>query len=281
MSRLRISAISFLNTAPLMWDFEHPPQNLRLAQNFEVHYTLPSACAEELARGDSDIGIIPVLAYATIPGLRIIPDIAIAARGAVRSILLVCRKPLDQVRSVALDTSSRTSVALTKVLFHIRWNRTPEFRPHAPELDGMLAENDAALLIGDPALLVDRSRYLTFDLAEEWKLQTGLPFVFAFWAVREQALAAFSGTEAAIVSAFRESRDHGLQNFDATATEWRSRITLSAPDIRAYLEQNIHYFLQQEDLAGLRRFYQEAAAIGALPAVPDLNFLRVPAKTGI
>src|SRR5579884_1505018 len=138
MSRLRVSAISFLNTAPLMWDFEHAPQKVRLAQSFKVHYTLPAACADELARGTSDIGIIPVSAYASIPGLQVIPDIAIAAKGAVRSILLVCRKPLESVRTVALDTSSRTSVALTKVLFKIRWNKTPAFSSHAPDLNAML-----------------------------------------------------------------------------------------------------------------------------------------------
>lgn len=279
MSRLRISAISFLNTAPLMWDFEHAPQKPRLAQNFDVHYTLPSTCADELALGTSDIGIIPVSAYAAIPGLRIIPDIAIAAKAAVRSILLVCRKPLDEVRTVALDTSSRTSVALTKVLFHIRWKRMPEFRPHAPALDAMLASNDAALLIGDPALLVDRSRFESLDLAEEWKLQTGLPFVFAFWAVREQAIPGFDGSEAQIVSSFQESRDQGLRNFEAIAAEWRDRLGLSAQEIRSYLAQNIHYFLGEEELAGLRLFYREAAAIDALPKAPELKFLPVPAKT--
>ncbi len=273
MPRLRISAIRFLNTAPLMWDFEHSPQKMRLAQNFEVHYTLPSECAEELAQGTSDIGIIPVAAYTSIPGLRIIPDIAIAARGSVRSILLVSRKPMDAIRTVALDTSSRTSVALTKVLFHIRWKKTPEFRPHAPELDAMLAENDAALLIGDPALLVDRSRFETLDLAEEWTTQTGLPFVFAFWAVREQALPAFDGGETEIVTAFQRSRDRGLQNIDAIAAEWSGRIGLTEKDIRSYLAHNIHYFLRNEELAGLRLFYREAAAIGALPTCPELKFL--------
>ena len=116
MRRLRISAISYLNTAPLMWDFEHG----EAGRHFEISYTLPSGCARALAEGSADIGIIPAAAYTQIPELKILPDVAIASRRAVRSILLVSRKPIEEVRSVALDTSSMTSVALTKVLFE-KW----------------------------------------------------------------------------------------------------------------------------------------------------------------
>src|ERR1700722_4777266 len=113
MKRLRISAISYLNTAPLMWDFEHG----EAAANFDIAYTIPSACARALAEGMADIGIIPAAAYTTTPDLLIVPDVAIAARNEVRSILLVSKMPLDRVRAVAMDTSSLTSVALTKILF--------------------------------------------------------------------------------------------------------------------------------------------------------------------
>src|SRR5438094_444101 len=166
MRRLRISAISYLNTAPLMWDFAHG----HLAQHFDISYTVPSMCAEALHTGEADIGIIPAIAYQTIPGLVVIPEIAIAARGPVRSILLVSKVPVEKINSVAVDTSSRTSVALLEILFRKGWLATPlpKFSSQAPNLETMLASNDAALLIGDPALTVDRAKYQTIDLAEAW-----------------------------------------------------------------------------------------------------------------
>ena len=184
MRRLRISAISYLNTAPLMWDFEHG----EAGRDFDISYTLPSACARALEAGTADIGIIPAAAYAQIPGLLVLPDVAIASRRPVRSILLVSRVPVEQIRTVALDTSSMTSVALTKVLFEKWLGGGRTFTPMAPDIDKMLAHHDAGLLIGDPALQIDRSRYFTLDLAEEWIRYTGKPFVFAFWAVRQDAL---------------------------------------------------------------------------------------------
>src|ERR1700690_2079757 len=177
MSRLRISAISYLNTAPLMWDFEHGTAGAA----FDIAYTLPSQCAAELARGTVDIGIIPAAAYATIPNLSILPGVAIASKKAVRSILLVSRKPLDAINTVALDNSSFISVVLTRVLFEKGWGGGREFTSLSPDLDTMLATNDAALLIGYPALKVDRSLYLPWDLADEWNQFTGELFVFAFW----------------------------------------------------------------------------------------------------
>src|SRR5882672_9413460 len=155
MRRLRISAISYLNTAPLMWDFEHGDAG----KDFDISYTVPSACAADLQSGAGDIGIIPAAAYTTIPGLVIIPGIAIASRRAVRSILLVSKVPVEAIQSVALDTSSLTSVALTKVLFEKWLGGGRTFAPMVPDVEKMLLEHDAGLLIGDPALQVDRSRY--------------------------------------------------------------------------------------------------------------------------
>src|SRR4029077_1165582 len=151
MKRLRISAISYLNTAPLMWDFEHGDAGTA----FDISYTVPAQCAADLARGSADIGIIPAAAYASIPGLAILPGVAIASRRPVRSILLVSQVPLDQIRSVALDTSSLTSVALTKVLFAKWWGQGRSFTPMAPDIERMMAAHDAGLVIGDPALKVD------------------------------------------------------------------------------------------------------------------------------
>src|SRR5690242_15921952 len=160
MSRLRISSISYLNTAPLMWDFEHGDAS----KTFEISYTVPSLCAQALREGTADVGIIPAAAYAMIPGLSILPGVAIAARKAVRSILLVSKVSLESIASIALDSSSLTSVALTRVLFAKWWGADRIFSPAPPNLEEMLSEHDAALIIGDHALRVDRSRYLTYDL---------------------------------------------------------------------------------------------------------------------
>src|SRR5271154_1958761 len=266
MSRLKISAISYLNTAPLMWDFEHT----EAGADFDISYTVPSACAEALRAGTADIGIIPAAAYTTVPDLVIMSDVAIASRQAVRSILLVSKKPVDplltkrwsteqwskHVRSVALDTSSMTSVALAKILFAKWLGGAREYKPMAPDLDAMLEVCDAALLIGDPALQVDRSRYFALDLAEEWVARTGKSFVFAFWAIRKQSLAGRNGT--AIAEIFRNSRDHGLspKNLETIAQEWAPRLGLAVEIVRTYLTQNIHYYLDPPCLEGLELYYR-------------------------
>jgi chorismate dehydratase len=278
MKRLRISAISYLNTAPLMWDFEHGDDGSS-APAFDISYTLPSRCAADLGAGSADIGIIPAAAYASIPGLVILPGVAIASRRPVRSILLVSKVPLDQVRSVALDTSSLTSVALIRVLFAKWWGAGRTFTPMAPDVEEMLKDHDAGLLIGDPALKVDRARYLSYDLAEEWIRFTGKPFVFAFWAVRQGALAEVPpGLDLATV--FQESRDHGLQaeNVQRIAREWAPRLGLSEADVKTYLTDNIYYDLDPACLDGLKLFYRYAEECGAMPAAPSLRFLDV-AKT--
>jgi chorismate dehydratase len=279
MSRLKVSAISYLNTAPLLWDFEHGQAGMGRVtdSNFEISYTIPSACAEALGAGTADIGIIPAAAYASVPDLVIIPDVAIAARRAVRSILLVSKTPVDQwgeqVRTVALDTSSMTSVALAKILFAKWLGGARDYKPMAPNLDAMLGACDAALLIGDPALQVDRTRYFTLDLAEEWVARTGKSFVFAFWAIRKQALAARNG--AVIVEAFRKSRDHGLspENLEAIAQEWAPRLRLTVESVRTYLTQNIHYYLDPPCLEGLELYYRLGTEVGALPKAPELRFV--------
>jgi chorismate dehydratase len=269
MRKLHISAISYLNTAPLMWDFEHGDAG----SHFEISYTIPSACARALADGTADIGIIPAAAYTHIPGLQILPDVAIASRRAVRSILLVSKVPLEKVRTVALDTSSMTSVALAKIL--LKWmGGEHEYASMKPDLEKMLAHHDAGLLIGDPALQVDRSRFHTLDLAEEWIRITGKPFVFAFWAVRGEALKEMDPS-LDLAAVFRASRDHGLgsSSLASIAREWSGKLNLAEGEIRSYLTQNIHYHLDAECLDGLRAFYKYAAEIGALPPAPAFHFL--------
>jgi chorismate dehydratase len=267
MSRLRVSAISFLNTAPLMWDFDHGERR----REFEVAYTVPSACAEALRTGTADIGIIPVIAYATIPDLVVIPEVAIAAKGAVRSILLISKVPLDEVKTIAADTSSRTSVALLRVLLR-KWHgggRT--FLPMEPKLEQMLKAADAALIIGDPALTVDRSKYVCYDLSEEWQSRTGKPFVFAFWAMRSAALA--GQDQQAVARVFQESRDHGLEHVAELAREWAPRVGLSEDAVRIYLTENIDYALDAANLAGLNLFYKYAMDCGVIPDIRPVEFV--------
>src|SRR5882724_11241921 len=222
MRPLRISAISYLNTAPLMWDLLQPGTT----PDFEISYTIPSLCAAALRNGSADIGIIPAAAYTSIPDLVVIPDVAIAARGPVRSILLVSKVPIEQIKTVAADTSSRSSVALLRVLFENFVRTKPEFIPLPPQLELMLQRCDAGLLIGDPALLAKTDGFHVYDLAEEWKRITGKSFVFAFWAVRKQALQDHDGIR--VVEAFQKSRDNGLQpeNIAKIAREWSVRLSL-------------------------------------------------------
>ena len=269
MRKLRISAISYLNTAPLMWDFEHG----EAGRHFEISYTLPSGCAKALAEGTADVGIIPAAAYSQIPDLLVLPEVAIASVRAVRSILLVSRMPMDEVRTIALDTSSLTSVALTKVLFEKWLGGGRIFTPMPPQIDQMLENCDAGLLIGDPALQVDRSRYHTLDLAEEWIRFTGKPFVFAFWAVRAAALAE-ADPAMDLAAIFQDSRDHGLKpgSIDSISLDWAPRLGVSESSIRSYLTENIHYRLDDACLEGLRLFYRYAHEIGALPFAPVLQF---------
>ncbi len=291
--KLRISAIQFLNPAPLMWDFEHAPEQARLAEHYEIHNTLPAQCADELMTGRADIGLVPITAYATIPGMVVIPGCSIASLDHVRSILLVIRPSLGMrsLRCVAADPASRSSNAYAQIILQKFYGATPKFlsRPlnAAGNLDAMLADCDAAVLIGDPALraLEDRAAHVDrtgeqleyIDLAHEWKQHTGLPWVSAFWAVRPESLATSGLSAAAVTADFQRSRDHGLAHLEEIVTAWRPRLAgppaISPAVIRNYLSQNIHYVLDDNCLAGLGLFYRYAAEMGILPAAPPLRFL--------
>ena len=254
-----------------MWDFERG----EAARDFQIEYTVPSACAAALGAKQADIGIIPAFAYAEIPGLVILPNIAIASKGRVRSILLVSRKPIEEVRTVATDSSSRTSVALLQVLFAKFLGGPRQLTPHVPQLEVMLQQHDAALLIGDAALQVPRdSGYYLYDMANEWHRYTGKPFVFAFWAVRLDALERHPpGLNLAEI--FQRSRDHGLQpeNVAAIANEWSSKLGLDPEEIRRYLTENIHYYLDRDNHAGLQLFLRYAQELDLIQQVPELRFL--------
>jgi chorismate dehydratase len=272
-SRLRIAAIRFLNPAPLMWDFEHPPLQAALAERYDVHWMLPSECADHLATGIADIGLVPIAALATTPGLRILPGCTIASKHRVRSLLLVrhASQPLKSLRSVAADTASRTTLAYARILFHKWGNPQVPYLPMAADLDAMLDRADAAILIGDPALMALEERanrfertgeeLVYYDLAEEWGTLTGLPFVSAVWAA-----APGCALDQYVEADFIRSRDHGLENIDALVAQWSRQMPLSEETIRAYLTTNIHYVLDEECIEGMRGFFQMAAESKVLPA---------------
>jgi chorismate dehydratase len=280
-----MAAIHFLNPAPLMWDFEHEPERSERRLRYQIGYTTPSGCAEELAAGEADIGLVPVAAHATTPALMIVPGCTVASLDRVRSIVLVLRaqQGISGVRTVAADTSSRTSYAYTRILFEIFWKVPVEFIPRAPDLESMLKVADAALLIGDPALLaledkdvrLERTgeQLLYLDLAHEWHKFTDLPWVSAFWAVRAGALEETGTSAAKLVRDLQASRDHGLEHLDDLAEEWSTRIEVPRETIRFYLTNNIHYILDDACLRGLDVFYRLAAECGALPEAPPLTML--------
>lgn len=272
MRALKISAISFLNTAPLMWDFEHEPAR-EIRDNFVVDYTLPALCAQALCTGQSDIGIIPVITTAQIPDLVVLPDVAIAARNRVRSIVLASRRPIEEIRTVAVDTSSRTSVALTEVLLTKFYGGRRELRPMPPVLASMLEQCDAGLLIGDPAMTTQTDGLYAYDLGELWRMQTGLPFVFAVWTVRKQALDQMR-EGLPLRGIFRNSRDHGLrpENVRTIAREWAPRMGLPEAEIVGYLQENIHYCLDEECRNGLAMYFRLAAECGVIGSIPELEF---------
>jgi chorismate dehydratase len=185
--------------------------------------------------------------------------------------------PLEKIRTVALDSSSMTSVALTKVIFAKWMGGVRAYTAMPPKLDEMLRDHDAGLLIGDPALQVDRSRYRTYDLAEEWIRLTGKPFVFAFWAVRRAALQS-APADLDLAAVFQESRNHGLEtgSLDAIAKHWGPQLHLSEMAVKTYLTENIYYYLDSACLQGLRLFYRYAKDVGALPKAPPLEFYELP-----
>src|SRR5579864_1338489 len=184
-SKLRVCAVSFLNTTPLVWGMLHGPQRGR----FDLDFQIPAACADQVASGAADIGIIPSFEL-TRQNLEIIPSAGIACRGPVRSILLISARPAAEIRRLAVDSGSRTSVQLARVILERRFGAVPDLIPHAPDLDAMLRLADAALIIGDPALHIEPARlpYHVYDLGKEWVEMTGLPFVFAVWAGRKSVI---------------------------------------------------------------------------------------------
>ncbi len=279
---LRVAAIKFLNPAPLMWDFEHPPHAAALAQRYTLHYTQPSLCADELLASRADLGLIPIASLT--PDLAIVAGCTIASLNEVRSIQLIVKSPhtLSTIKTIAADTASRSSLAYAEILFRKFLNTHPTFLPAAADPIAMLQQADAAILIGDPALLALESRdhiesaigpCRWFDLAREWHTRTHLPWVAAVWAVRPEALRKPNLTAAQLTQDLEASRDHGLAHIDQLVEQWTPRIAIPPATIRHYLTQNIHYRLDPDCIRAIELFRRYAAEVDVLPALPRLRFL--------
>ncbi len=251
MQSLRISASSYSNTAPLVWSFLYG-KNRGMVE--VIMDTAPARSAELLARDRVDAALVPVIAYQMLDEVRLIPNVCIGARTRVRSVCLVTRgMDLADVRSVSLDISSRTSVALTKIIFREFLGFEPVWRDAQPDIEAMLAESDAALLIGDPALQLSalrtpHSAFRTFDLAELWHAHTGLGFVFAMWMTRSEA----------VDIDFAAARDEGLAHIDEIVANYESDIHLGTGEIQDYLSNNISYSIDENMLKGLELYFKLA-----------------------
>jgi len=253
---IRLGAVGYLNARPLVYQLERSP-------NFSLRFDIPSKCADLLHAGGIDVGLIPSIEYLRGSALSIVPGLAIASRGPVTSVMLYTTRPMSDVRSIAMDTSSRTSVALVRVLCAKLFKIDPSFEPLGPNLEAMLARNDAALLIGDTALFQPTTGHqppiTAIDLGEAWLQLTGLPFVYAFWAGKPGMLTPAHVTE------LQDTRDRGVAEAEAVAREYLA----DQPDRQAlgarYLRDNIKYYFGDDERAGLELFYRYAAEIGAAP----------------
>ena len=272
MTRVRLGSVSYLNARPCVVGLEDDP-------HFDLRFDLPSRCAALLHSRAIDAGLIPSIEYLRHPdreAYRIVPDVAIASFGPVASVALYTARAVSDVRSIAMDTSSRTSVALTRVLCARAFRIDPDIQASPPDLRLMLEMCDAALIIGDGALLlkhtevevsreIPRGAIQKIDLGETWSRLTGLPFVYAFWAGRAEAL------DAEDVRRLQRARDKGVSDSQAVAEAYFADPALR--DLGAqYLRDNIQYHLGDRERAGLETFYRYAAELGILPDSGELRF---------
>jgi len=292
LNKLRISVVQYLNTAPLVRGFTHGP----LQGKYDLSFTVPSQCAEELRAGAADVAIIPAIEYQRIPNLVILPDLSIASKERVRSLLIVSKSPIREARSIALDHSSRSTQALTKILCDSRWLIAPEFFEAAPDLATMLGNADAALLIGDPALrlaigaeqhvtpgrdgalvctggqvrLPQFAKLYLYDVVHEWWQLTERPAVLALWAARAEI------ATPELAADFTASLVYGLAHLPEICAEASRELQLPEKELSLYLRTNIDYSLDAENLKGLNEYFAQAARLGLIPKLNALAILSSP-----
>jgi chorismate dehydratase len=273
--------VKYLNSIPLAWGLLEGPQK----DQFDPVLHSPAECADQLQQGKVDIGLIPSIEFQRIKGTKIIPGPAVASRHRVKSVLLISVKPLWQVKTVAVDSTSRTSATLARIVFDQFYQIRPDFSPAPANLVDMLAQNDAAVLIGDTALKFMQENELpneekqkafikygpepieVFDLAERWKFLTGLPFVFAFWAARP------GFKDEGVAEALRASREYGLTHIPEIAKSYAEPLSLKEEFLREYLTDNVDYHMDEACVEGLRQFYDMAAQVGAIKSARSVEFL--------
>lgn len=297
MTKLRVSIVEYLNAAPLVWGFTDGP----LAGKYDLSFTVPSQCAEELRRGDADLGIIPSIEYQRMDGVAVLPGMAIASKREVRSLLVISKRPIDKVKRIALDTSSRSTVGLVRLLAAEHWKIAPEFVNSAPDPAEMLRESDAALLIGDPALRISLKMealagkspsgeqccqgdpedmpvpgyetLFVYDVIHQWREMTGKPAVLAIWAGRREAISP------EVVADFTASKHYGLERVREISEAASIKLDLPPRALERYLTENIHFDLDEENLAGLELYFQKAAAAGLIPRAKLLEFPPAAARS--
>jgi len=251
--RARIAASSYLNTAPLIWSFIHGARRDAVDLFTDA---APARCAEMLEFGEVDAALVPVIEYQRIPEIAIVPDVCVGSRSAVRSVVLATKlNNLKKVRRVALDDSSRTSVALVKIIFGEFLGCEPEWVTSTPDLKAMLTHADAALIIGDPAMKIPRDQFRVFDLATMWHEFTGFGFVFAMWMART------STTDRVRAIDFARARDEGLAHLNEIAAEYENRIGLSPAEIKDYLTENIAFRMDEDMKKGLELYFELASKL--------------------
>ncbi len=270
---MRIAASTYLNSAPLVYSFIRGVLRNRYIFTGDA---APSQCAAMLADRLSDVALIPVIEYQRTPGLLIIPDIAVASKHRVRSVLLAARRPLDEVRRVTLDASSRTSQTLVKILFMRRYGLLPDFLESTPDpainCENMFEASDAALVIGDPAIRLEASAHSLglriYDLATEWRAMTGLPFVFAVWAIHEGLVEDSTNLVRDLIAA----KNEGISLIEQIASQYADGLNLPVADLLGYLRENVNYDLDDENIDGMLQYFNLAYEYGLIPKVRGLRF---------
>ena len=292
--KLRISIVQYLNTAPLVWGFTNGP----LRGKYDLSFTVPSQCAEQLRTGNADVAIIPAIEYQRIDDLVILPDMAIASKKQVRSLLIIAKMPVEQVKSFALDGSSRSTQTLTRILCAEKWKIAPRFFEAPPDLGAMLEQADAALLIGDPALrialgiemdsrpgapgetvcraatlgIVGPELLYVYDVVSEWRSLAGLPAVLAVWAARREA------ATPDVAADFLASRDFGLSRIPEICFDAARDLELPQPNLESYLRSNIDFSFDEENRHGLELYFAYAANLGLIPQAKPIEWAATKAE---
>lgn len=259
--RVRVGAVNYLNTKPLVYQLQ------RIAPQAELIFDLPSRLADDLADGRLDVALIPSIEFFQNPAYTIVSNACIGCRGPVLSVKLFSRVPLEQIRTLALDEGSRTSVALVRILLKERFGLEPE--PQGLPIGSTIHDTqaDAVLLIGDRAIHSPGGRFeAVWDLGDEWRRWAELPFVFAVWAARADM--DLQGVDVALAAA----RDLGVRHLDGIAAAEAAPLGLTRPECLAYLRDNLYFYLGPREQQGLRLFCRLAGEYGLAPMGVELGF---------